>query len=163
MVLNKVTNFSTHRILHLQHRWTPRWIFQKTDDWSSTHLQRNARKTQKHYVIWLKERPANLAHNEDQISHVLCPVLWPTVEGHYWALHAQALKGIENVHPKTMGALMASINNMNLSPPVNQYDMVDILMIFRHCIKRLVSTTCHLLIQYQGVGAVNNRSIDQKW
>lgn len=36
------------------------------------------------------ERLAILAHKEDQSNHALCTVLWSSIEGQDWELHAQA-------------------------------------------------------------------------
>lgn len=50
-----------------------------------------------------------LAHDEDQINHGICKVLWSAFEGHDWALYVQAKTEIKIVNLKAVEALMDSI------------------------------------------------------
>lgn len=46
----------------------------------------------------------SLAHDEEHSNHVLCTVLWSSVVGLDWNLHAQSKQGNDGDYPKVVEA-----------------------------------------------------------
>lgn len=56
------------------------------------------------------ESLSSLYHVEYQSKHALCTLLWSSVDGRDWALHAQSRHGIDKNFPNAIKALADSLN-----------------------------------------------------